>query len=198
MVSFKNILQFLEVFHKTLQKLVPTASLKDSVSSVYPSMVNLSIFQKIAENEDHFTLCHRLSHLLLSYKLFSLKCLAELPMRRCNVIRCDGSPISGSNFKGEWLVLQVSITLPDLTPISAHRDPASPRSLYFHSCNFTIRADIGNQHLVEIGAPRQGESHATFSLAFHPAFILMIACSCKNSNGAFNCYKIAKMEKEIH
>jgi hypothetical protein len=85
------------------------------------------------------------------------------------MIRRDGPPTSSSDFKGEWLVPQVRITLPVLTPVSAHRDPASPRPLYFHSCNFTIRANISNQRLVEIGAPRQSESHATFSLAFHPA-----------------------------
>lgn len=115
----------------------------------------------------------------LIQELLSFKCLTKAPIRGSNVIWCYRSPAAASHFEGQRLASQVSIALPILAPVSGHRHPSCSWPFHFKRYDLTIGTHIGDQDLIEVGAPSNREPHPSVSVAVHPA--PSIHCPQKNS-----------------
>lgn len=111
---------------------------------------------------------------LLILKLFSFKCLSWNPLCGCYIVECECFSTTDCYLKGQRLVLKVDIAMPVLSPVPCHWYPSCSRPLHFHSNHFSIKTNIGNQHLIEVRTPTHCESHATTSFTLYSATNLNI------------------------
>lgn len=61
----------------------------------------------------------------LRLELLALKGLAKIPVIGGYTVGCACDPITGGDLKGEGLVLELCIDMPDLAPVSSHLEPPS-------------------------------------------------------------------------
>jgi len=95
--------------------------------------------------------------------------LAEGPTRRRHVEGRDSAAVTGGDFKGEALAIEVRAALPILPPVPRHGLPASLRPLDGCCMHIACASNIGDQHQVEVRVTVDGESDSPLLPAWYPA-----------------------------
>lgn len=94
--------------------------------------------------------------------------LAKGPVRRGNIEGHHRATITGGDFEGEGLAIEIVVALPVLAPVSWQLHPPSSWTFDGHTVNITGTTDVCDEDQVEIGVAIDCKPYASPSPAGYP------------------------------